>query len=199
MTAQPPLSAAGPTKEDIQTISDELGSVSLDKQPQESDNLGGEETADTNDIELTAESYPEEETAPDDSEDQEREPLDVELVPSSASNPGGIAPSSRASEIPLYDDPSDEDDGDGEWITPANVSLHKSRALDLLPSADASRKGKGKKDNVIAAGCMTADFAMQNVLLQMGLSLVGVEGTRIQKLKTWVLRCHACFKYVHFL
>ena len=37
---------------------------------------------------------------------------------------------------------------------------------------------------------------MQNVLLQMGLSLVGTEGKRIQKVKTWVLRCHACFKYV---
>jgi RNA-binding protein NOB1 len=44
-------------------------------------------------------------------------------------------------------------------------------------------------------GCMTADFAKQNVLLQMGLDLVSVDGKRIEKLKTWVLRCHACFKY----
>lgn len=102
--------------------------------------------------------------------------------------------SEDVSDAPLYDDPSDSDDGDGEWITPSNVSLHKSRALDLLPSADASQKGKGKADEVVDAGCMTADFAMQNVLLQMGLSLVGVEGKRIQKVKTWVLRCHACFK-----
>ena len=42
---------------------------------------------------------------------------------------------------------------------------------------------------------MTADFAMQNVLLQMGLGLVGVEGKRIERVKSWVLRCHACFKY----
>jgi RNA-binding protein NOB1 len=74
------------------------------------------------------------------------------------------------------------------------VALHKSRALDLLPSADASRGGKGKQDKEVVVGCMTADFAMQNVLLQMGLTLVGVEGKRIQKVKTWVLRCHACFK-----
>jgi len=31
-------------------------------------------------------------------------------------------------------------------------------------------------------------------LLQMGLNLVGLEGRRIEKVKTWVLRCHACFK-----
>jgi RNA-binding protein NOB1 len=49
---------------------------------------------------------------------------------------------------------------------------------------------------LLPVGCMTVDFAMQNVLLQMGLSLVGVEGKRIDKIRTWVLRCHACFKYV---
>ncbi len=70
--------------------------------------------------------------------------------------------------------------------------MHKSKALDLLPSA----KAKGKADEFLPVGCMTADFAMQNVLLQMGLNLVGTEGKRIQKVKSWVLRCHACYKSV---
>lgn len=95
----------------------------------------------------------------------------------------------------LYDDPSDDDDGEGEWITPSNVGLHKSRALHLIPD-EGGKGGKAKKTEQIKAGCMTADFAMQNVLLQMGMSLVGVEGKRIEKVKTWVLRCHACFKCV---
>lgn len=43
-------------------------------------------------------------------------------------------------------------------------------------------------------GCMTADYAMQNVLLHMGLNLVGLEGKNITSVKTWVLRCHACYK-----
>ena len=98
---------------------------------------------------------------------------------------------------PLYEDPSDDDDGEGEWITPDNVGIHKSRALDLLP--DDNLKSKGKKAAVIGSGCMTADFAMQNVLLQMGLNLVGLEGKRIEKVKSWVLRCHACFKCVNTL
>lgn len=107
----------------------------------------------------------------------------------SASNP--------APDVPLYEDPStDEDDGSGEWITPDNIALHKSRALDLLPSSDGDLKERRRAVNEepVLAGCMTADFAMQNVLLQMGLTLVGAEGKRIQKVKTWVLRCHACFK-----
>ena len=39
---------------------------------------------------------------------------------------------------------------------------------------------------------VTADFAMQNVALQMGLTLVAPDGLRISSLRRWVLRCHAC-------
>ena len=102
--------------------------------------------------------------------------------------------SHRNSPSPIYDDPSDSDDGEGEWITPSNVAIHKSRALDLLPGNELGGRHT-KRDQPIGSGCMTADFAMQNVLLQMGLNLVGLEGKRIEKVKTWVLRCHACFKY----
>ncbi|KAG5654622.1 hypothetical protein H0H81_011597 [Sphagnurus paluster] len=123
------------------------------------------------------------------------EPLNVELQPiteSTTTTERAQEPPSRDPSEPIYDDPSDSDDGEGEWITPSNVSLHKSRALDLLP--DAGAKGKRNGDQRIDTGCMTADFAMQNVLLQMGLNLVGTEGKRIEKVKSWVLRCHACFK-----
>ncbi|KAH7887550.1 Nin one binding Zn-ribbon like-domain-containing protein [Phlebopus sp. FC_14] len=96
---------------------------------------------------------------------------------------------------PLYDDPSsEEDDGEGDWITPGNVALYKSRALELLPSSDGDRRKRASSDAPVVSGCMTADFAMQNVLLQMGLTLVSTDGRRIQKVKNWVLRCHACFK-----
>jgi RNA-binding protein NOB1 len=131
--------------------------------------------------------------------EEDLEPLNVELAPvdgdDSYSQPIPIVPEDNVnSSQPLYVDPSDEDDGEGEWITPDNVALHKSRALDLLPDSGLDKKGNKKKEEVIDTGCMTADFAMQNVLLQMGLNLVGLEGKRIEKVKTWVLRCHACFK-----
>ena len=88
---------------------------------------------------------------------------------------------------PLYEDPSGEDDGEGEWITPSNVALHKSKVLQLIPD----QAGANEK---VLTGCITTDFAMQNVLMHMRLSLVGVDGKKIGKVKTWVLRCHACFK-----
>jgi rRNA maturation endonuclease Nob1 len=44
------------------------------------------------------------------------------------------------------------------------------------------------------AACATTDFAMQNVLLQMNLLLLSVDGVHIRRLKSWVMRCGACFK-----
>ena len=147
--------------------------------------------------------------------EQALERLDVKLVPLNEDDgqgqlitPAEAPPSSDDSESndvdapsseppPLYDDPVGEDDSEGEWITPENVTLYKARALGLTPSENGS--GKGKNKGIIPVGCMTADFAMQNTLLQMDLSLVGMEGKRIQKVKTWVLRCHACFKCVRHI
>ncbi|KAK0482081.1 Nin one binding Zn-ribbon like-domain-containing protein [Armillaria luteobubalina] len=159
------------------------------------DDDGSRDPSDTSEpppSDTESESQSEEQSESQDAQDLE--PLDVELQPISTVQPPPEE-SKGMPDAPLYDDPSDEDDGEGEWITPANVAIHKSRALDLLPGSDSSRrKGKDKPNEVIPVGCMTADFAMQNVLLQMGLNLVGTEGRRIQKVKSWVLRCHACFK-----
>ncbi|KAK9067977.1 hypothetical protein SSX86_012088 [Deinandra increscens subsp. villosa] len=45
-----------------------------------------------------------------------------------------------------------------------------------------------------SVACVTADFAMQNVILQMGLRLVAPGGMQIRELHRWILKCHACFK-----
>jgi len=44
---------------------------------------------------------------------------------------------------------------------------------------------------------MTTDYAMQNVMIQMGLQIVSVEGRLIEQVKQWVLRCGACFQ-IHY-
>lgn len=81
-----------------------------------------------------------------------------------------------------------EDSDGGDWINPSNVSKHRSKDLGLVPT------GTGSDQSPLAAACMTGDYAVQNVLLSMGLGLVGEQGKRINKVKSWVLRCHACFK-----
>ena len=56
----------------------------------------------------------------------------------------------------------------------------------LLPSRSPS--------NVLQVACMTTDFTMQNVLKQMNLELVSIEGRRIREVRRFVLRCFGCFQ-----
>ncbi|CAI9094022.1 OLC1v1029656C1 [Oldenlandia corymbosa var. corymbosa] len=45
-----------------------------------------------------------------------------------------------------------------------------------------------------SVACVTSDYAMQNVLLQMGLRLLAPGGMQIRELHRWILKCHACYK-----
>lgn len=81
----------------------------------------------------------------------------------------------------------DESDDEG-WITPSNLKRNKAKKSasfcdeEEIPEQDW---------NVV---CITADFSVQNVLKHIGLSVMGVDGKIIQHLKTYILRCYACFK-----
>lgn len=41
---------------------------------------------------------------------------------------------------------------------------------------------------------MTTDFAMQNVLKQIGLNVSSLDGLMIKQVRTFIFRCYACFK-----
>lgn len=100
---------------------------------------------------------------------------------------------------------AEDDDGEG-WITcthhmavlknlAGGSKLDPIKGSSIFPenSATTVTETKGPTMDQRAA-CTTTDFAMQNVLLQMGLILLSVDGMRIRRLKSWVLRCGACFK-----
>jgi len=84
---------------------------------------------------------------------------------------------------------AEEDDGEG-WVNETNLQQ---------ASTTGSAWGKGGKhmiesiETIASAGCITTDFAMQNVMLQMGLKLLAVDGRVIKRLKQWVLKCDACY------
>ena len=92
-----------------------------------------------------------------------------------------------------------EDDGEGWISTTAEIQTLKANG-----SLDPVKSGKSGSNLQIAkpmgppiesrAACTTTDFAMQNVLLQMNLELLSVDGMKVKKLKSWVRRCGSCFK-----
>lgn len=80
-------------------------------------------------------------------------------------------------------DDSSEDGGDDDWITPQNIKeIKKQLNADML------------EDKPVVVGCITTDFAMQNVLKQIGLNIVTLDGRVIKHLRTFILRCYCCFK-----
>ena len=76
---------------------------------------------------------------------------------------------------PEADDPEDDDQG---WITPENYKQTPT-SIDLSDPTTS---------------VISTDFAIQNVVLQMGLRLISVQGRRIHHLKRWIKRCSCCFK-----
>ncbi|KAH8303466.1 hypothetical protein KR059_011453 [Drosophila kikkawai] len=77
----------------------------------------------------------------------------------------------------------EEDVGDDGWITHSNIKKAK-KALE----------GKVETDEVPPVACMTTDYALQNVLKQLNLHLAALNGRIIKQLRTYILRCYACYK-----
>ncbi|XP_027475763.2 RNA-binding protein NOB1 isoform X2 [Zalophus californianus] len=74
------------------------------------------------------------------------------------------------------------DDDGGGWITPGNITqIQQAAEQCAVPKA-------------VRVGCVTTDFAMQNVLLQMGLHALAVNGLLIREARSYILRCHGCFR-----
>ncbi|XP_063168850.1 RNA-binding protein NOB1 [Candoia aspera] len=86
-------------------------------------------------------------------------------------------------EDPESQDSEEEENGEEEgWITPSNVKQIQQNAC------------RGNEPAGVQVGCITTDFAMQNVLLQMGLRVLAPNGLLIQHTRSYILRCHGCFR-----
>jgi RNA-binding protein NOB1 len=79
------------------------------------------------------------------------------------------------------------------WSTVVTKTSN-SNGSDAVNRSTQAKKQQKKNESKMTVACMTGDYAVQNVLLQMGLNLVGLEGQKIKQVRSWVLRCHACFK-----
>ncbi|KAE8449604.1 hypothetical protein EG329_007934 [Mollisiaceae sp. DMI_Dod_QoI] len=107
-----------------------------------------------------------------------------------ATNPASLT--TAEAEIPIdlsaeeVQESETEDSDGGEWITPSNLKKHQEK--DSNTSMNPEEKTK-----TMQVATLTSDYAMQNVLLRMNLNLLSPKLMRVRELKTWVLRCHACF------
>jgi RNA-binding protein NOB1 len=100
--------------------------------------------------------------------------------------------------------------GNGEgWINEENLPSLKASGL-LLPTShltttpgqsnDIVGSAEGAREPPIGCrcACATTDFAMQNIILQMGMKLLSIDGrTTVRRVKQWVSRCRACFHILY--
>eukprot|EP00397_Hematodinium_sp_SG-2012_P036189 GEMP01039037.1.p1 GENE.GEMP01039037.1~~GEMP01039037.1.p1 ORF type:complete len:480 (+),score=104.83 GEMP01039037.1:24-1442(+) len=65
----------------------------------------------------------------------------------------------------------------GDWVTSENIGRFNM-------SVESQDEGK--------VACVTTDYSVQNVLMQIGLRVLSIDGYRIRNLKLWGLLCRAC-------
>ncbi|MFH4976134.1 hypothetical protein AB6A40_002843 [Gnathostoma spinigerum] len=114
-------------------------------------------------------------------ENTENEEETTEADKSSADFRTGKEDMAETTESDNETEESDNEDESG-WLDLSNIDS-------ALKSVGAVAVPAGK----LKVGCITTDFAMQNVMLSMGLPLLSLDGYRIRKLKTYILRCRACY------
>lgn len=89
------------------------------------------------------------------------------------------------------DDNNNENNENGDdeegWINPGNLEKIKKES-----KVDAEQEDLGSTK--IKVACMTSDFAMQNVLIQIGIPVLSVDGLLIKKARSYVLKCRTCKK-----
>ncbi|KAK8229267.1 Nin one binding Zn-ribbon like-domain-containing protein [Phyllosticta capitalensis] len=116
---------------------------------------------------------------------KEADSIAAETQPSSKeAEPTPPAVKENDAETPAEPQAAGDSDSD-DWITPSNIK-RKQQEDDKAGSGAAEPRH-------MQAAIMTTDYAMQNVILQMGLNLLSPALNRIKFAKSYVLRCYACF------
>jgi len=99
------------------------------------------------------------------------------------SNQGNEKPRTARTQLPGMGAFTDDNDG---WITNENVKE--------FISAEQGEIKDNINDDSIQVAAITTDFAIQNVMKQMLMNVISIDGLLIRSIKRWTLRCYACYK-----
>lgn len=139
----------------------------------------GEAENEHGDSENAAEKIIEEAATADDA--KEERAGEAQLPTSNKQTPAAAGEDNEEVEGEAEASDSDEDGSSaGEWVTQDN--MHRF-GLGVQPAAE------------VKATCATADYSVQNVLLQMGITPLTFDGFAVRSVKLWGLVCRACFHF----
>lgn len=101
-------------------------------------------------------------------------------------------PVGDAGEKSELDEAYNEEDDDGDWITPENLQeeMVKDNNEQIQEASSSEKLGP-----FIKVALSTGDFACQNVAMQIGLNLMNaMSGKQIRRVRNYMYRCYACFR-----
>lgn len=159
-------------KDDEQDVDDNSGDIDLELKEQIENlhiDMKSEKSDDVDNVLVQVESAKETE---EESEDTESEGSQIH---------SNICHSDTNFQILLIE--SSEDDDPDSWITPNNLLAVKS-----------SYGKESATSESVQVACMSTDYAIQNVLKQINLNIAALDGRIIKQMRTYILRCYACFK-----
>lgn len=107
--------------------------------------------------------------------------LDVKEAGGGDLDAGGIQ---TEESVRVQEEEEQEVDDDAGWITPENLAMSRMKMMEQA----------GQESVPLKVACLTTDFSMQNVLKQMSLEIVSVEGRRIREARRFILRCFGCYQ-----
>ncbi|XP_054707464.1 RNA-binding protein NOB1-like [Uloborus diversus] len=81
------------------------------------------------------------------------------------------------------------DESEEGWITPSNINEVQKKMSSLIIDQASS----------VTVACISTDFSVQNVLLQIGLQVLSVDGMLIKQTRVFILRCYACYKTTNIM
>lgn len=88
-------------------------------------------------------------------------------------------------EEPVPENEEEEEEDEGEWIGLDNIE----KKINNLMITNLEDK---ENLNPINVYIITGDFTVQNVALKIGIPVMSIDGSRIRKIKNFILKCYAC-------
>lgn len=95
-------------------------------------------------------------------------------------------PQKQKKRVEESDDEVDDEEG---WVTPQNYEQKMAEGDSKLVEENTQ-----EEDAANSIWLMTADFAMQNVAIQMGILLKSLDGRKINQIRRFILECYLCWK-----
>ncbi len=93
-------------------------------------------------------------------------------------------------EIPEGDDDDDTVGDDEKEEANNDDSFSQFTETSQILSEEQKQREEKRQNSLVSI--VTADYSMQNVILQLGLKLFTPDGMRVKEVRRWVMRCHAC-------